>query len=90
MSGGATRRAPRRAARSTRRRRRERFSLGPIFVAGFCAFLLWVGWNVFPRLSDPPAYMLVALAGTAGVVQLVSPWTPPPPPQPKRRRLEYA
>jgi hypothetical protein len=73
-----------------RRRRKERFSLGPVFGAGLCAFLLWVGWNVFIHSSNPPTYMLVALAGTAGVVQLVSPWTPPPPPQPKRRRLEYA
>jgi hypothetical protein len=75
----------------TRRRRKDRFSLGPVFVAGFCAFLLWVGWNIFHVLGDsPPGYMYLALAGTAGVVQMVSPWTPPPPPQPKRRRLEYA
>jgi hypothetical protein len=74
----------------TRRRRRERFTLGPVFWAGLVAFLLWVGWNIFIHSDDPPGYMLVALAGTAGVVQLVSPWTPPPPPQPKRRRLEYA
>ncbi|HJZ91394.1 MAG TPA: serine/threonine-protein kinase [Gemmataceae bacterium] len=74
----------------TRRRRKERFSLGPVFVAGFCAFLLWVGWNIFIHSDDPPGYMMVALAGTAGVVQMVSPWTPPPPPQPRRRRLDYA
>jgi len=73
-----------------RRRRKERFSLGPVFGAGLVAFLLWLGWNVFIHSDSPPAYMLVALAGTAGVVQMVSPWTPPPPPQPKRRRLEYA
>jgi serine/threonine protein kinase len=73
-----------------RRRRKERFSLGPVFGAGLVAFLLWLGWNVFTRSDPPPAYMFVALAGTAGVVQMVSPWTPPPPPQPKRRRLEYA
>ncbi|HKA07567.1 MAG TPA: serine/threonine-protein kinase [Gemmataceae bacterium] len=75
---------------NTRRRRRERFTLGPVFVAGFCAFLLWIGWNIFIHSDDPPGYIFVALAGTAGVVQMVSPWTPPPPPQPKRRRLEYA
>jgi eukaryotic-like serine/threonine-protein kinase len=74
-----------------RRRRRERFTLGPVFVAGLVAFLLWLGWNVFLHSSnDLPAYTLVALAGAAGVVQMVTPWTPPPPPQPKRRRLEYA
>jgi serine/threonine protein kinase len=73
-----------------RRRRKERFSLGPVFGAGLVAFLLWLGWNVFIHSDSPPVYMLVALAGTAGVVQMVSPWTPPPPPQPKRRRLEYA
>jgi hypothetical protein len=73
-----------------RRRRKERFSLGPVFGAGLVAFLLWIGWNVFIHSDTPPAYMLVALAGTAGVVQMVSPWTPPPPPQPKRRRLAYA
>jgi hypothetical protein len=74
-----------------RRRRRERFSLGPVFVAGLVAFLLWLGWSVFLHSSDDlPAYTLVALAGAAGVVQMVTPWTPPPPPQPKRRRLEYA
>ena len=73
-----------------RRRRKERFSLGPVFGAGLVAFLLWLGWNVFIHSDTPPVYMLVALAGTAGVVQMVSPWTPPPPPQPKRRRLEYA
>jgi eukaryotic-like serine/threonine-protein kinase len=74
----------------TRRRRKERFTLGPVFVAGLIAFLLWLGWNIFIHSDQPPGYMLVALAGTAGVVQMVSPWTPPPPPQPKRRRLEYA
>jgi hypothetical protein len=74
----------------TKRRRKERFSLGPVFVAGFFAFLLWVGWNIFIHSSDPPGYMFVALAGTAGVVQMVSPWSPTPPPQPRRRRLEYA
>ncbi|HEX3151935.1 MAG TPA: hypothetical protein VHR66_27935, partial [Gemmataceae bacterium] len=73
-----------------RRRRKERFTLGPVFVAGLIAFLLWLGWNIFIHSDQPPGYMLVALAGTAGVVQMVSPWTPPPPPQPKRRRLEYA
>jgi hypothetical protein len=73
-----------------RRRRRERFTLGPVFAAGLVAFLLWVGWNIFIHSDHLPVYMLVALAGTAGVVQMVSPWTPPPPPQPKRRRLEYA
>ena len=75
---------------SARRRRKERFSLGPVFGAGFCAFLLWIGWNIFIHSDDPPGYIFIALAGTAGVVQMVSPWTPPPPPQPKRRRLEYA
>lgn len=74
----------------TRRRRKDRFSLGPVFAAGFVAFLLWVGWNIFIHTGDPPGYMFIALAGTAGVVQMVSPWTPPPPPQPKRRRLAYA
>lgn len=74
----------------TKRRRKDRFSLGPVFATAFCAFLLWVGWNIFIHSYDPPGYMFVALAGTAGVVQMVSPWTPPPPPQPKRRRLEYA
>jgi hypothetical protein len=73
-----------------RRRRKERFSLGPVFGAGLVAFLLWLGWNIFIHSDQPPWYMVVALAGTAGVVQMVSPWTPPPPPQPKRRRLEYA
>jgi eukaryotic-like serine/threonine-protein kinase len=75
---------------TARRRRKERFSLGPVFGAGFCAFLLWIGWNIFIHSDDPPGYIFIALAGTAGVVQMVSPWTPPPPPQPKRRRLEYA
>lgn len=74
----------------TKRRRKDWFSVGPVIVAGFCAFLLWVGWNIFFKADDPPGYMFLALAGTAGVVQLVSPWTPPPPPQPRRRRLEYA
>jgi len=74
----------------TKRRRKDRFSLGPVFATAFCAFLLWVGWNIFIHSYDPPGYMFVALAGTAGVVQMVSPWTPPPPPQPKRQRLKYA
>ena len=71
------------------RRRKERFSLGPVFGAGIFAFILWLVWLIFMQ-DNLPAYMMVALAGTAGVVQMVSPWTPPPPPQPKRRRLAYA
>lgn len=75
-----------------RRRRKERFSLGPVFSVGLCGFLLWIGWSIFLHSYDFPGYMLVALAGTAGVVQMVSPWTPPPPPTPKskKRRLELA
>lgn len=71
------------------RRRKERFSLGPVFVAGFVSFMLYIGWNIFMRnMEDPPLYMFLALAGSTGVVQLVSPWTPPPPPLPKRRKLQ--
>jgi hypothetical protein len=72
------------------RRRKERFSLGPVFGAGFVGFMMWVVWCMFLDTDNAPASAMFALAGTAGVVQMVSPWTPPPPPQPKRRRLEYA
>ncbi|WP_052640215.1 serine/threonine-protein kinase [Zavarzinella formosa] len=72
------------------RRRKERFSLGPVFVAGFVSFMLYVGWSAFIHMDAPPLYMFLALAGSAGVVQMVSPWTPPPPPLPKRRRLQAA
>ncbi len=72
------------------RRRKDRFSLGPVVVAGFVGFFLYVGWSMFIRLDAPPLYMFLALAGAAGVVQMVSPWTPPPPPLPKRRRLQAA
>lgn len=74
---------------SFRRRRKSRFSLGPVFAAGLAGFLLWVGWQIMVPASTPP-HIMMTLAGTAGVVQLVSPWTPPPPVQPKKKRLQYA
>ena len=70
------------------RRRKSRFSLGPVFVAGLVSFLLYAGWNIFIHQGDPPLWMYLALAGSTAVVQIVSPWTPPPPPLPKRRRLQ--
>lgn len=72
------------------RRRKERFSLGPVFVAGMVSFFLYIGWNMFIRIEAPPLYMFLALTGSTGVVQMVSPWTPQPPPLPKRRRMQEA
>lgn len=72
------------------RRRKERFSIGPVFGAAITGFLLWVVWCAVLDTQNAPASAMFALAGTAGVVQMVSPWTPPPPPQPKKRRYEAA
>jgi serine/threonine protein kinase len=72
------------------RRRRERFSFSNMIIAGLCTFFLWLGWQIFQNNESLPTYLFVAMVGASGVVQMVSPWTPPPPPQPRKRRLEYA
>jgi eukaryotic-like serine/threonine-protein kinase len=71
------------------RRRRERFSLGPVFGTGVAAFFCWLGWNIFMSSHpSPPTYMFVAIVGVPGVLQLVSPWMPIPKSASKKYRLE--
>ena len=66
------------------RRRRERFTLGPVFAAGLVAFLLWVGWARSPSTrTHLPVHVLVALAGDGRGGGRWSARGPlPPPPQP--------
>jgi len=75
---------------SVERRRSERFTLYPLFATGLWALILlhfWRDANV-AKLPDPPGYLVLALAGAAAIVQLVSPWTPAPSRVPRfRRRL---
>jgi hypothetical protein len=70
--------------RMTDRRRPQRFSLAPLFAAGFWALLLLL-------LIRPHAWQAgVVVVLTSAVVQLVSPWQQPPPPVARRVRLRYA
>jgi eukaryotic-like serine/threonine-protein kinase len=66
------------------RRREERFTLFPMLVAGFWGTVLLLLSHV---AIIPPMYAIIALAGAAGAVQIVSPWVPPPPPPPRKLRL---
>jgi hypothetical protein len=66
------------------RRRGERFSLFPMLAAGFWGAVLLIIRNWCPT---PPYWAILALAGTAGAIQLVSPWSPPVPAPRRPRRL---
>jgi serine/threonine protein kinase len=73
---------------SAERRRSERFTLYPLFAAGIWGVILLAMWRNAggPNLPDPPGYIVLALAGAAATVQMVSPWTPPTPHTTRYRR----
>ncbi len=68
------------------RRRTHRFSFAPILAAAFWGLMLFL----LVRPQHTPGMLVLVLAMTAAVVQLVSPWEQPPPPAAKRMRLRYA
>jgi eukaryotic-like serine/threonine-protein kinase len=77
---------------SAERRRADRFSLYPLFATGFVGLVLLLVWKgiVPERLENAtPGYLVLALAGAATIVQLVSPYSPPPPRNTRNRRRLY-
>ncbi len=74
--------------RMTARRRAHRFSFAPILGAGFWGLVLML--LIRPLASANPGLLVLVLAMTAAIVQLVSPWEQPPAPIAKRLRLRYA
>jgi hypothetical protein len=76
--------------RMTARRRAHRFSFAPILGAGFWGLVLML-LLIRPLTIVPnPGLLVLVLAMTAAIVQLVSPWEQPPAPTAKRLRLRYA
>ncbi len=63
---------------SAERKRAERFSLYPLIATGICGFFLLGIWRSQIRNMNetPPDFLVLALAGAAAVVQLVSPNAP--------------
>jgi hypothetical protein len=75
------------------RRRPERFTLYPLLVAGAWGLILLSIWRnaLMPNHMAPPGFLVLAVAGAAAVVQVVSPWTPNSPSTTRyRRRLNPA
>jgi eukaryotic-like serine/threonine-protein kinase len=75
------------------RKRPERFTLYPLIAAGLCGLLLTWFWEmrIGPHDGGAPGYFVLALAGAAAVVQVVSRWAPPSPSTTRfRRRLAGA
>jgi hypothetical protein len=66
----------------TERRRPQRFSLLPVFAAGFWGLMLLLVW-------PQPWHGAVAVVLASAIVQLVSPWEEPPPKTDRRMRLRY-
>lgn len=73
---------------SAERKRGERFTLYPLLAAGILGVILLAMWkNAGGRhLPDPPGYLVLALAGAAACVQMISPWTAPSPNTTRYRR----
>jgi hypothetical protein len=77
--------------RAVARDRKERFSLFPVFAAGFWGTVLLVLKFFWPENTGSVAEGLVPVVLTMIAVQAVSPWTPPAPVnQPKKLRLRGA
>jgi hypothetical protein len=74
--------------RMTARRRAHRFSFAPILGAGFWGLVLML--LIRPQDGANSGLLVLVLAMTAAIVQLVSPWEQPPAPTAKRLRLRYA
>jgi len=69
-------------------RRKEHFTLFPLFATGICSLILigiWKNWMAVHHLS-PPNYLVLAVAGAAAVIQIVSPFIPPQPPRQRTRQ----
>jgi hypothetical protein len=76
--------------RMTARRRAHRFCFAPILGASFWGLVLML-LLIRPLTVVPnPGLLVLVLAMTAAIVQLVSPWEQPPAPTAKRLRLRYA
>jgi hypothetical protein len=76
--------------RMTARRRAHRFSFAPILGAGFWGLVLMLLLIRPLTVIANPGLLVLVLAMTAAIVQLVSPWEQPPAPTAKRLRLRYA
>jgi hypothetical protein len=76
--------------RLTARRRAHRFSFAPILGAGFWGLVLMLLLIRPLSIIPNPGLLILVLAMTAAIVQLVSPWEQPPAPIAKRLRLRYA
>jgi hypothetical protein len=74
--------------RMTARHRAHRFSFAPILGAGFWGLVLML--LIRPLSGANPGLLVLVLAMSAAIVQLVSPWEQPPAPCAKRLRLRYA
>lgn len=63
------------------RKRKERFTLYPLLASGLWSLILLgvLEGMVMPHNYAPPGYLVLAMAGAAAVMQLVSPWRPAPP-----------
>jgi eukaryotic-like serine/threonine-protein kinase len=72
------------------RYREEKFSVWPIAGTALAAYLGLTIIGDMLRYPMPPNYVIVSLAGAAGVIQLVSPWSERPPRKPKKMRLPNA
>ena len=72
---------------SAETRRRERFTLYPLFATGIWALILMGIWKNMMAVHHltPPNYLVLAVVGSAAVVQLVAPYIPPPPVRPRAR-----
>jgi hypothetical protein len=63
------------------RKRSERFTLYPLLVAGLWGLILLYVWQMAlgPGQIAPPGILVLAVAGAAAIVQIVSPWSPSSP-----------
>jgi len=73
------------------RRRPERFTFYPLLAAGACGLVLSMFWQMRAPYNDSsaPGHFVLALAGAAAVVQLVSSWSPPPRVSSRNRRRHW-
>ena len=73
---------------SADRKRKDRFSLYPLIASGAWGLILLAMWQGSrgPNDAMPPGEFVLALAGAAAIVQMVSHWSPPAPVNKRYRR----